>query len=96
MDDGEFGYVVLWVLLSVLVGVWAGRRGRSGGRWVLLSLLISPAVTAVCILCFGNLAARTCPACAEDVRKEATVCKHCHRPLPVEALNDAAQRFLGR
>ena len=25
---------------------------------------------------------RKCPSCAEWIREEATVCKHCHREVP--------------
>lgn len=34
---------VVWVLLSVLVGTLAASRGRSKWRWILISMLLSPA-----------------------------------------------------
>lgn len=32
---------------------------------------------------------KLCPFCAQEIRDEATVCKHCTRELPVHALNQA-------
>lgn len=31
-----------WIFLSILVGVWASKKGRSGFGYFLLSLFISP------------------------------------------------------
>jgi hypothetical protein len=82
MDDGSWlGYVLVWFVLSVLIGMWAGRRGRSSGAWFFISLMFSPLLAAACILCFANLNTQICPACAEPVRKEAAICKHCHTNL---------------
>ena len=41
--------LVPWVMLAVLVGWIASRRGRSALTWGLLSLLLSPSVLAVLI-----------------------------------------------
>lgn len=44
---------LLWLLLSVLVGVAAGRRNRDGFGWFVLSVLISPLVAAFLLLALG-------------------------------------------
>lgn len=81
-----FGF---WLLLSVAVGVLASNRGRSGFGWFVLSLAVSPLLGLIFCLVVKDLAvvpgavgasAAThckCPACAEFVLPEATVCKHC-------------------
>ncbi len=82
---------VFWVVFSVIVGIVASSRGRSGFGWFLLACVISPllAVIAVALLPskFATLGIPTpethvkCPDCAEFVRKEAKVCKHCRAKL---------------
>ena len=88
-------WVVFWLGFSVLVGVVAAGRGRSGVGWFALSLVISPLIGLLLVAVLGNLkeqAARAasepgskthvrCPKCAEWVLPEATVCKHCGAAL---------------
>ena len=78
-----------WVLFAVVVGVFASKRGRSGFGWFVLSMLLSPLLGLLFVAVSKDLSrapgtaqpsAAThvkCPACAEFVLPEATVCKHC-------------------
>lgn len=43
-------FVVGWLFLSVLVGVLASGRGRSGFGWFLISLVLSPLISGVAVL----------------------------------------------
>ena len=43
-------YLVGWVLLSVVVGFAANTRGRNGGGWFVLALLISPLIAGFLVL----------------------------------------------
>lgn len=54
--------LALWVLLSLPIGIWARRRGRSGVTWLLLALLVSPLIAAVLLLAARNLAIQSAPA----------------------------------
>jgi hypothetical protein len=44
-------FVFIYVVLTIAVGVTASSRGRSGVRWALLALVISPLI-AVLIVAF--------------------------------------------
>lgn len=44
---------ILWIALSVLIGVLAGQRGREGVAWLLLALVISPLIAGVILLIVG-------------------------------------------
>lgn len=80
-------YLVLWAAFSLAVGLLATKRGRGSGNWFVLSILISPLLGIVFLLVLPNLQKNVvsaeledrvkCPACAELVMAEATVCKHC-------------------
>lgn len=80
-------YIGLWASFSIAVGLFATQRGRGSGNWFVLSLLLSPLLGIIFLLAVPNLQKNTlpaelqdrvkCPACAELVKAEATVCKHC-------------------
>lgn len=83
-------WLFFWFLFAIAVGVFASNRGRSGFGWFLLSLVISPLLGLLFVAVSKNLNEKTaatktpgeqshvkCPACAEWVLPEATVCKHC-------------------
>jgi hypothetical protein len=39
--------ILIWLILSVIVGVAAERRGRSGMAWVFFSIFLSPLIAAI-------------------------------------------------
>lgn len=78
-----FGFeipLVLYLILVVLVGVWAGRWNRTGFLWGLLALIVSPPIAALVLLIVGDNRPR-CPACRTPVDPLATVCPHCRTPI---------------
>lgn len=80
-------YFLLWIGLSVAVGMLATQRNRGSGTWFLVSVLFSPLLGVIFLFASPNLKTSTeaaeqanrvkCPACAEWVQPEASVCKHC-------------------
>ena len=86
-----------WALLSVLVGVLAHNRGRFGFGWSIVSLMLSPLIGFIIVLCLsdakkakptdglGNVVSesthRRCPACRELIRIDARKCRHCGEQL---------------
>ena len=78
--------IYVWVAFAVVTALAAPSRGRSSWNWFLLGLLFGFfALIALLVLPSLKAAAREptpethlqCPDCAELVRKEASVCKHC-------------------
>ena len=81
--------MVLYVVLSICVGIWAENRGRSGFGYCGLSLLLSPFLGFIIVAVIGKhqpglekAALRSgkmqkCYYCAELIRADATICKHC-------------------
>jgi ribosomal protein L32 len=88
-------WLIIWLAFSFAVGVFANNRGRSGGGWFLLSILISPILAFIFVAVMQDLRRERqrkasaigpdthvkCPSCAEWVLPEAKVCKHCGGPL---------------
>lgn len=85
--------ILFWFLVSIAIGVWASNKGRSGFGWFVLAVVISPILAAIFLAVSKDLSKPsvtqaaidtpspsthvTCPECAEYVRMEARVCKHC-------------------
>lgn len=83
--------VFFWFFFSVLVGVWASGRGRSGFGYFVLSMLLSPLLGFLIVAVAGNLKEKAnepnpdthvrCPDCRELVLRDARKCKHCGTAL---------------
>lgn len=79
----------IYLILCFFAGTIASRKGRSACGFFLLSLICTPVVGLIgaCIARSRedkiadreySTGKKKCPACAEFVKKEAMVCKHCH------------------
>jgi hypothetical protein len=99
---------LVWLGLAIVVGVAASHRGRNGVGWFFLAVVITPLIAGLLVLVLPDanierqqqeiqLNSRKCPFCAELVRREAIVCKHCGRDLPPDRdIADEAGRAMPR
>ncbi|KAB0586186.1 hypothetical protein [Comamonas kerstersii] len=69
---------LLWLLLSVAVGVWASKRGRSFWGWMLFSLLLSPLVGFVFVAIAGKAGDAAWPR--DELGQPITPETHVHCP----------------
>jgi phosphate/sulfate permease len=81
------------LVLAGLGGAYASAKGRSGVGFFLIAVLLSPLIGFIIAAIVQPIRANTeakaletgdvrkCPNCAELVKAEARLCKHCHSEL---------------
>ena len=82
---GLFVGFILWIVFAVASSTIAGSKGRSGGAWFFVGLVLGPVGLFVYLLPkVSGTEFRTCPYCAELVRTEAVKCRYCASELEAE------------
>lgn len=88
-------WIALLLVMTVIVAVVAGVKGRNIAGWTLYGLLLPP-VALVHVLVTGRSEAAeerraaaagrvACPHCAEMIKPQAKVCPFCRRDVPQTA-----------
>ncbi|QHG91422.1 zinc ribbon domain-containing protein [Sulfurimonas sp. CVO] len=80
---------VSWLILAILVGVYAKGKGKSGFLYFILSVILSPLVGFLIAIISGDNEEelveqgkkRKCSNCGELIRPEAKVCKFCNSEI---------------
>src|SRR5215510_9651414 len=84
---------IFWTSFSIIAGVIAKHKGRSGIGFFLLAVILSPLIGVIAALVAEPNVARVeqddirlerskrCPFCSEIIKREARVCRYCGREL---------------
>ncbi|WP_350628625.1 hypothetical protein [Pseudoalteromonas sp. CAL260-MNA-CIBAN-0059] len=85
-----YEYLVFMFLCGLITGIIGSNKGRSGFLWFVIGFLLAPLgiVLALVIkkdnqtleskaIALGTQ--KKCPFCAELIKAEAVICKHCNR-----------------
>jgi len=82
-------YLFLWLGFGVVSAMIASSKGNSGCLWFFIGVLLGPIGLLMSFFTSDNEQEKNlrkgntkrCPYCAEYVKQEAIVCKHCGRRL---------------
>lgn len=85
-------WLIVWIICGVLGGIIGSSKGRQGLGFGLGFLLgpigliiiavMSEDKEAISEIAIASNQERKCPFCAESIKIEAKVCKHCGRDVP--------------
>jgi hypothetical protein len=73
---------IIWFLCSAGIAAWAKKLDRSPILWFIFAAILSPLIAAFLLL-MGGAVSKKCPKCAEQIKKDAQVCKHCGHSFTV-------------
>lgn len=91
--------VFFYVVLSILVGVYAWYKGRSGAGFFLLSLLLTPVIGFVIALVsrpdseaiVRRTGKQKCSKCGKYAKRGARACRHCGNEFPLTTGDEATR-----
>lgn len=82
-------YLIIWIALGIVGAMISSNKGNSGCGGFALGVLLGPIGLLIAFFSSDNESVKRqksgdtkkCPYCAEYVKHDAIVCKHCGRTL---------------
>lgn len=94
---------LFWLVLSILVAIFANNRGKSGALYFLLSVLLSPLLGFLIALVSGDNSKMKCSNCGQKIDINAKVCPFCNEKMTfsvdnkrssIQKINDSISKLV--
>lgn len=101
----EIVSLIVWsIVFSGVCAIIANTKGLSVGKWAAIGFILSPIGLIWALVTTKDTSAleaqslstgkhKKCPFCAEVIKKEASVCKHCGGQQPSAATLSQSQTY---
>lgn len=70
--------ILFWLILSVLAGVYAGTKGRSGFGWFCFSFFLSPLIGFIALIVLPSRSSQVVAAAPNPTRDKLLEIKRLH------------------
>lgn len=81
-----FRYVLILIIAGIVGSIIARRKGRNPILWFILCAIVPLLMVVIAVL--PPLASKgytkKCIYCAEIIKEDAAICKHCGKEQPIE------------
>lgn len=83
-----FRYVLLVIIAGIVGGIIARKKGRNLLYWFILCAVVPLFIVVLVVLppLVAKGYTKKCIYCAELIKEDAIVCKHCGREQPIEMI----------
>jgi len=89
-----FRYVILLIVAAIVGSIIAIRKGRSPILWFILCAIVPLLIAVIIVLppLVSKGYTKKCPYCAEIIKEDAKICKHCGNEQPLEMVKVSSDR----